>query len=143
MKTKNRITIALLFISLIIPIAGYAQSKTANRENKSNRKEQAEYLTETYRFTRNNFKEYELRKQIEDLPGVIAVQVNNGSSTVVVKFDKSLNSKKKLKKSFTKIGVPGDFEDSSKTKRRESSTRETSGRDSNGRSEASENNTRR
>lgn len=143
MKTKNRVAIVLLFISLFIPIAGYAQSKAANRENKSNRKEQVEYLTETYRFTQNNFKEYELRQQIENLPGVIAVQVNNGSSTVVVKFDKSLNSKKNLKKSFKKIGVPGDFENSSKTKSRGNNTRDTSGRYTNERSQASENNTRR
>lgn len=116
MKAKNIFKTVVLFLSLTISVAGYAQSKTSDRENKSNEREQIEYLTETYYFTENPFTEYGLRSQIESLPGVVAVQVNNGSSTVVVKFDKKRNSVKKLKKSFKKIGLSGNFEENSKTR---------------------------
>lgn len=144
MKVENIFEMVLLFLSLIMPMVGYAQSKTTNRENQSNHRIEVEYLTETYHFTRNNFKEYELRRQIDDLPGVVAVQINNGSSTIVVKFDKSLNSKKKLKKSFEKMGVPGKFADIGKNTARSSSNtnrRELTGNNSGDRKQDSQSNT--
>lgn len=115
MKVENIFEIVLLSLCLIMPLVGYSQTNTPDRNNKSNHQvQQADYLTETYQFTNNQFTEYDLRRHIEELAGVIAVQVNVGSSTVVVKFDKSKNSKSKLKKSFKKLGVPGNFIDTNK-----------------------------
>ena len=114
-KVNNVFEIILLALCLIMPMVGYAQSKTTDRNNKQGHQQvQVEYLTETYQFTNNRFTEYDLRRQVEDLAGVVAVQVNMNSSTVVVKFDKSKNSKSKLKKSLKKLGVPGSFVDSNK-----------------------------
>ncbi len=115
--------IVLLSVSLMMPMLGYAQSKTTDKNNKSNKQQvQVDYLTETYQFSNNKFTEYDLRKHIEELTGVVAVQINTGSSTIVVKFDKSKNSKSKLKKSFKKLGVSGNFIDSNKKERKESKT---------------------
>lgn len=115
--------IVLLSVSLMMPMLGHAQSKTTDKNNKSNKQQvQVDYLTETYQFSNNKFTEYDLRKHIEELTGVVAVQINTGSSTIVVKFDKSKNSKSKLKKSFKKLGVSGNFIDSNKKERKESKT---------------------
>lgn len=114
-KVDNIFEILLLSLCLIMPMVGYAQSKPADGDRKPNHQQvQVDYLTETYQFTDNRFTEYDLRRHIEELSGVVAVQVNMGKSNVVVKFDKSKNSKSKLKKSLKKLGVPGNFVDSNK-----------------------------
>lgn len=105
---KNNVVVILLSLGLIIHLAGYARSDMDSK-NEVSSQQQIEYNLDTYYFTNTGFQESELRTQIQQLPGVVAVQVNVGDSTIVVKYDKNKNSKGKLKKSFEKMGLLGYF----------------------------------
>lgn len=86
------------------------QSKNVEKKN-SREKDNNQYSTEVYYFTKNKLSEDALRKKILKLSGVKDARINLGNSSITVQFDGKKNSKEKMKKSFNKWGTLGDFQD--------------------------------